>query len=346
MRTTIEGKDFIETQDWDKQELNTLLDLAFKLKREYAAGELDKDYLYNQTLFTIFYDTSTRTRNAFEAGMTQLGGHAHFMKPENLQISHGETARETGKVLGRMGHAIGIRHDRIPGIGNKYIRAVADGANIPIVNLQCDIDHPTQTLADLMTLQEYFGKDLSDLKIAVSWAYSPSYAKPVSVPQGLITLMTRYGLDVSLAHPDGYELMDEPLESARSNAKRHNSTFEVVDSMEEAFRDADIVYPKSWGAIDLMRERAHSDDEQEIQAIEEKCLGMNQQHEDWICDREMMDHARPNARYMHCLPADRGDEVTDEIFDSEHSIVIDEAENRMHTAKSILLGTMAGRPHE
>jgi ornithine carbamoyltransferase len=344
MRTTLQGKDYIETQDWEKPELDTLLELAFKLKREYTAGELEKDYLYNETFFTIFFDNSTRTRNAFEAGMTQLGGHAHFMQPDTLQISHGETAKETGEVLGRMGQGIGIRHDLIPGVGNKYIRAVAEGSNVPIVNLQCDIDHPTQTLADLMTMKEYFGKDLSDLKIAVSWAYSPSYAKPVSVPQGLITLMTRYGLDVSLARPDGYELMDDPVEDAEANAEKHGTEFEITDNMEEAFQDADIVYPKSWGAIDLMREKAHSDDEEEIQKIEEKCLEMNSQHTEWICDREKMDLAKPNAKYMHCLPADRGDEVTDEVFDSEQSIVIDEAENRLHTAKAIMLGTMGGHP--
>ncbi len=343
MKTTIRGKDYIETQDWEKQELDTLLELSYKLKREYAAGEL-KDYLKNQTFYMMFFDKSTRTRNAFESGSTQLGAHAHHLLPEQLQISHGETAVETGEILARMGHGIGIRHDLIPYYGNQYIRKVAKGSSVPVVNMQCDVDHPTQTLADLMTIQEYFGKDTSDLKVAVSWAYSPSYAKPVSVPQGLITLLPRYNMDVTLAHPEGYELMDKPMEDAKANAEKHDVNFEVTHSMEEAFEDADIVYPKSWGAIDLMAEKQGLDDPEEIQAIEDKLLEMNRQHTDWICDREKMDLAHDRARYMHCLPADRGDEVTDEVFDSEQSIVLNEAENRLHTAKAIMLGTMGGRP--
>jgi len=342
MRTTISGKDYIETQDWEKQELDTLLELAFKLKREFAAGQLI-DYLKNETFFSIFFDNSTRTRNAFEAGMTQLGGHTHFMRPETLQISHGETAIETGEILSRMGHGIGIRHDLIPGVGNKYIRTVAEGADVPVVNLQCDVDHPTQTLADLMTMQEYFEKNLRGLKIAVSWAYSPSYAKPVSVPQGLITLLTRFGCHVSLAHPPGYELMDDPIEDARANAQRHGGKFEIVDTMEEAFEDAHVVYPKSWGAIDLMSEKAHADNAGRVDEIEQELLEQNARHKDWICDREKMDLARDHAVYMHCLPADRGDEVTDEVFDSRQSIVIDQSENRLHTAKAIMLGIMGRR---
>lgn len=343
MKTRVRRKDYIETQDWDKQELDTLLELAFKLKREYAAGEL-KDYLNNQTFHMLFFDKSTRTRNAFESGSTQLGAHANHLVPDQLQISHGETAKETGEILARMGHGIGIRHDLIPYYGNKYIRQVAEGASVPIINMQCDKDHPTQTLADLMTIQEYFGKDPSGLKVAVSWAYSPSYAKPVSVPQGLITLLTRYNMDVTLAHPEGYELMDDPLEDAHSNAEQSGANFEVTNSMETAFEDADIVYPKSWGAIDLMAEKQDLDDPDEIQKVEDKLLDMNRQHQDWICDQDKMDLARDNARYMHCLPADRGDEVTDEVFDSDQSIVLNEAENRLHTAKAIMLATMGGQP--
>jgi ornithine carbamoyltransferase len=191
-----------------------------------------------------------------------------------------------------------------------------------------------------MTMQEYFEKNLRGLKIAVSWAYSPSYAKPVSVPQGLITLMTRYGCDVSLAHPEGYELMDKPIADARENAERYGGKFEIVDSMEEAFDGAHVVYPKSWGAIDLMSEKAHADNAARINEIEQELLAMNANHKDWICDKEKMKLAQDHAVYMHCLPADRGAEVTDEVFDSEQSIVIDQAENRLHTAKAIMLGIM------
>ncbi|MFB6357147.1 MAG: ornithine carbamoyltransferase [bacterium] len=335
----LKGKDYIETQDLTKEELQYLIDLSSQLKQDYNREEY-KDYLYNRTFFMMFFDKSTRTRNAFECGTTQLGGHANHLLPENLQVSHGETAKETGKILDRMGHGIGIRHDLIPGAGNPYIRSVAEGADIPVVNMQCDVDHPTQTLADLMTIQEKFDKPVDELKIAVSWAFSPSYAKPLSVPQGLITLMTRFGMDVSLAHPPEYELMDRCLEDARSNAQENGGSFEQVGEMEAAFEDADIVYPKSWGNLEMMAAKQEAADEAEVEQIEKKCLAQNAEHRDWICDRDMMDLARDDARYMHCLPADRGDEVTDEVFDSDQSVVIDEAENRLHTAKGIMLATM------
>jgi N-acetylornithine carbamoyltransferase len=296
-------------------------------------------------VYLLFFDNSTRTRNAFEAGATQLGAHAHFLDSRSTQIAHGETARDTGRILGSMGHGIAIRHDLILDEGNRYMREVAEATDVPVINMQCDVDHPTQTLADLMTIREHFGaKHLAGKKIAVSWAYSPSYAKPLSVPQGLITLMTRVGMNVTLAHPPGYRLMDKTLEHARANAKQAGTAFEVVDNMDAAFADADIVYPKSWGAYDLMLQRRDAKTAEEMGRIEKECLAMNAGFKSWICDERRMRLTSPNSIYMHCLPADRGGEVTDAVIDGPQSLVFPEAENRLHTAKAIMACTMRERP--
>ncbi|MEZ6192228.1 MAG: hypothetical protein R3C45_13190 [Phycisphaerales bacterium] len=193
MTTSLKGKDYIETQDLSAAELDLLLETSDELKARFHRGE-PTIALANQTAFLLFFDKSTRTRNAFEAGMTQLGGHAHFLDADVTQISHGETPADTGKILAAMGHGICIRHDLVLNEGNKYMRAMAEAANVPIINMQCDVDHPTQTLADLMTIREHFGgKDnLKGLKIAVTLGVR-FYAKPLSVPQGLITLMTASG---------------------------------------------------------------------------------------------------------------------------------------------------------
>lgn len=326
MITTLRGKDYIATQDWTTEELETVLDTAQDLKRRFALEEPTR-LLPDKTLFMIFFDKSTRTRNAFEAGMTQLGGHAHDLNPDIMQISHGESPRDTGIILSRYGHGIAIRHDLEPGAGDSYIREVAKHADRPVINLQSDIDHPTQTIADLMTIKEKFPEGLRGLKIAVSWAYAPSYAKPMSVPQGLIWLMTRFGMHVTLAHPPEYSLMQPIVGDARRNAEASGGVFEIVNDMDEAFRDADIVYPKSWGVESLFGEP-------------ERALEISRKYTDWICNSDRMKLAHRQAIYMHCLPADRGYEVTDDVIDGPQSVVFDEAENRLHTAKAIMALTM------
>ena len=195
-----------------------------------------------------------------------------------------------------------------------------------------------------MTIREQFGDDSRGLKIAVSWAYAPSYAKPLSVPQGLITLMTRYGMHVTFAHPPGYTLIDHTVEAARQNASQSGGSFEIVDDMDSAFQDADIVYPKSWGVLDLMLARQTVRTRQELAENEQACLAMNDQYQSWICDERRMKLAQDSAVYMHCLPADRRSEVTDAVIDGPQSIVFPEAENRLHTAKAIMACTMRERP--
>lgn len=339
----LQGRDYIETQDWSRAELEHLLDFADRLKADFHGGR-PTIFLPNQTVYLLFFDKSTRTRNAFEAGATQLGAHAHYLDSSATQISHGETPRDTGIILGSMGHAIAIRHDLIPGAGNSYMREVAEATDVPVINLQCDIDHPTQTLADLMTLRERFGKDLRGRKIVVSWAFAPSYAKPLSVPQGLITLMPRFGLDVVLAHPPEYRLMDGVMEAARKNAREAGVKFEVTDDMDAAFEGADVVYPKSWGAYDLMMGRLALKTQAELAENERACLALNAKYRSWICDERRMRLAKSSAIYMHCLPADRGNEVTDAVIDGPQSVVFQEAENRLHTAKAIMASVMRERP--
>jgi ornithine carbamoyltransferase len=322
----LRGRDYIETKDWTTEEIELALQTAADLKVMFREGKPHR-YLPDKTIFLFFFDKSTRTRNSFEAGATQLGAHAHFIAAETSQVAHGESPRDMGIILSSYGHAIGIRHDLVPGEGNSYMREVAKNARVPVLNMQCDIDHPFQTLADLMTIREEFGKELRRRKIAVSWAYAPSYAKPMSVPQGLITLMPRFGLDIVLAHPPEYTLMKTEMDYAQETAKENGVTFAVVDTMEDAFKDADIVYPKSWGIESLFHKP-------------EEALEISKKYKHWICDEEKMKLTKKEAIYMHCLPADRGYEVTDAVIDGPHSRVFPEAENRLHTCKSVMALTM------
>ena len=269
----------------------------------------------------------------------------------STQVSHGETAVETGAMLGMNAHALGVRHDLIPGEGNTFMRDIATGIDdyldatddprrVPVVNLQCDVDHPTQTMADLLWLEDSLGS-LDGRRITVSWAYSPSYAKPMSVPQGLITLLTRFGADVTLAHPPGYRLSDECLTAADTNAAEGGS-FRVVDDMDEAFVDAHAVYPKSWGAHDLLHERVAANaaaDTAGLAAIEQRALEQNARHTDWICDeRRMALTADGAARYLHCLPADIGDEVSPGVMERARVDVAREANWKVYVVMALLAG--------
>ena len=326
-RTELAGRDFVSTADWSVDEIGVALDVARELKGAFENGKPHR-LLPDKTLFMIFLDLSTRTRNAFEAGMTQLGGHAHFIDANTSQIAHGESPRDMGIILSSYGHGIAIRHDKVPGKGNAYMREVAQHADKPVINLQCDEDHPTQQLADLMTIEETFGtRDLGGMKVCVSWAFAPSYAKPMSVPQGLALLLPRLGADVVIARPPEYRLMSHIMERARSLAGEGGGTLTETDDMDAGFEGAQVVYPKSWGAEHLFGNDAEA-------------LALNARYRDWICDGRRMSLARRDAIYMHCLPADRGHEVTDDVIDGPQSVVFAEAENRLHTGKALMALTM------
>jgi N-acetylornithine carbamoyltransferase len=274
----------------------------------------------------LFFFSSTRTRGSFESGMAQLGGHAAFIESRTTQISHGDTEKEMGEIFGRYFDGIAIRHVDW-GIGNRYLNLVAEASRVPVLNMQCEIYHPFQILADLMTIVEKKGRDLRAKKIVVSWAYASSYLKPVSVPQSLILQMPRFGLDVVLAHPPEFKLMPEIMDQAQEQARKYNAGFEVVDDMEEAFKDADIVYAKSWGPL------LTTQDAEEGKRIQD-------QYKNWITDERKMRLAKPDAIYMHPLPADRNIEVTDGVMDGPNSVVYDEAENRLHVQKAVMALTM------
>jgi ornithine carbamoyltransferase len=327
-RRTLAGRDYIETLDWTVAELEEVIAVAGELKAARKAGQSHR-LLAEKTLYMLFLDKSTRTRNAFETGMTQLGGHAIFLDADKTQVSHGEAPKDTAMTLSRYGEGIAIRHDLAPYEGNAWMREIAKWADIPLINLQCDVDHPTQTIADLMTLREHRGDNLSGLKVAMTWAYAPSYARPLSVPQGVATLFPRFGMDVVLAHPPGFELMPEVMEKAQAAAAEAGTTITFADTMEEAFEDADVVYPKSWGRLDAFTD-------------ESKALAESGAYADWICDERKIDLASDDVLYLHCLPADRGREVTDAVMDGPHSVIWDEAENRMHIGKALMALTMGG----
>ncbi|MCP3937496.1 MAG: knotted carbamoyltransferase YgeW [Actinomycetia bacterium] len=344
------GQSLLLTQDWSVEELDTIRDLA-RVLAEFDRQGLKAPLCEHELAWAVFFDQSTRTKSAWAGAASRLGMHPVIVDGSSTQVSHGETAIETGAMLGMNAHAMGIRHDLILGEGNTFIRdikkgiddyldATDDSRRVPIVNLQCDIDHPTQSMADLLWMEENFG-DLAGKKIAMTWAYSPSYAKPLSVPQGIITLMTRFGADVTLAHPPGYQLMDECVSAAESNAGGGGS-FRVVDDMDEAFQDADIVYPKSWGAYDLMLERVDANaagDKAEMANIEQKALERNAMHTDWICDERRMGlTSGGDALYMHCLPADIGAEVTPGVM-SKHTVnVAREANWKVYVVMALLAG--------
>ena len=325
MQTYLRGRDMITTQEWTKDEIDTVMELALDLKRSRAVGR-EHAYLRDKVLAMLFFFTSTRTRSSFEAGIAQLGGHGAFIDSTTTQISHGDTAREIGEIYGRYYDGIAIRQCDW-GFGNQYIREVAAASRAPVLNMQCDVYHPFQILADLMTIIEQKG-DPRGKTIAVSYAYASSYQKPLSVPQSLILLLTRYGMNVRLVHPPEFELMPDIVQQAADNAKKHRGSFEIVDDMDAGFKDADVVYPKSWGCWVTTEDEAES-------------VQIGKKYVDWITDERRMALAKPDAIYMHCLPADRNIEVADGVIDGPQSVVYDEAENRLHVQKAVMALTMS-----
>jgi ornithine carbamoyltransferase len=339
MNTIFQGKHFITEDDWTKQELDTVFEVAFDLKRKFASGEPHR-LLQDKTLFMIFFEQSTRTRNSMEAGMTQLGGHAHDLTEDKMQLSHGESAKDTAIILSRMGHGIASRNC-FYGIGNKYLNEMAKYSKAPIMSLQDDVYHPFQGIADLMTIFEYFGKNLKGLKVTISWAYAKSHAKPLSVPQTQILLFPRYGIDVTVAHPKEFPLSQDIIDKACQNAEEGGGSLKFTNDMNSAFERAQIVIPKNWGGFGYYKMDDYLSNEETCK--KEMSIRL-EQYKNWICDRKKINLADKDVKLMHALPADRNREVTDEIIDDERiSIVYDEAENRLHTAKAIMALTMGGR---
>ncbi len=320
LRTNTYGKDFLLTWEKSDAEIRALLLVAECLSDMHRARKPFRVFETGLAV-SIFRDKSTRTRFSFASAVNALGLGLAELDEEKSQIAHGETVRETANMISFLTEVIGIRDDMYLGEGNAYMREVGQAVQEgfekgvlhqrpTVVNLQCDVDHPTQVLADLLHLKRHFGslEALKGKKLAMTWAYSPSYGKPLSVPQGVIGLMTRFGMDVSLAYPEGYSLIPEVVELARKNSARSGGKFEVVSSMETAFKDADVVYPKSWAPYQVMQRRTpllHKGDKEGLKHLEKECLANNAKHKDWECDARKMELTRKGgALYLHCLPAD------------------------------------------
>jgi len=342
----LHGRSLLTTQEWSPGDLAALLDVARAFEALDRRG-VRADLFPAQLAYALFFDNSTRTKSAWAGASARLGMQPVIVDGSSTQVSHGETAVETGAMLGMNAHALGVRHDLILGEGNAfmrdvlagitdYLRAVGDPRVVPVVNLQCDVDHPTQTLADLLWLQESFPGGLAGKKVAMSWAYSPSYAKPLSVPQGIVTLLTRFGADVVLAHPEGYRLVDPCVEAAAANARETGGSFRITHDMDDAFAGAVAVYPKSWGPWDLMRERvAARGDRAALADIERRALARNAEHRDWICDERRMG-LTADALYLHCLPADIGAEVSPGVMERFRVAVAREAQEKVYVIMALL----------
>ena len=337
LNTDLYEKDFLLTWDKSQAELEATL-LTAEALRDLYRHNISARCFDSGLAVSNFRDQSTRTRFSFASAANLLGLEVQDLDESKSQIAHGETVRETANMISFLTEVIGIRDDMYLGAGHTYMLEVAEALDdgftngvLPqrpaIVNLQCDIDHPTQSMADLMWLKEYLGglDALAGKKIAMTWAYSPSYGKPLSVPQGIIGLLTRFGMHVHLAHPEKYDLIPDVIDVARNNANASGGSFTHSHSMDEAFADADIVYPKSWAPYHVMGQRTEllqSGDREGLRTLEQECLAENARFMDWECTEEKMKLTKQGkALYMHCLPADisgvsceRG-EVADSVFE-------------------------------
>ena len=334
------GRDFLNTQDFTQDELKQILDAADYLRKKFRARK-PTEYLPGRTLFMIFYNRSLRTRNSFEAGIYQLGGHAHFLSPQDLYTPtlpedmvpyQTEAISDVSRVLSRYGDAIAIRiyGDAAKwtiGRGHRVIEEFAKWGDIPVLNMEDDLYHPFQAMADIQAARAASPK-LQGKKFVVSYAYSGGL-KPLAVPQSEVLITTQFGMNVVLAHPKGFELEDSLIKAAKKNADRYGGSFEVSHDMKEAFEGADFVYPKAWSPKQFVPPYSKTVDKDGASTYQAK-------FKDWITTTELLDITN-KAYYMHCGPADRGQEVTDEVLDKyKRSLYFEEAENRLHAQKAVM----------
>lgn len=368
LKTDMFMKDFLLTWEKSLDEVKAVGIVAEILKLMHK--ENINTRLYDTGLaISIFRDKSTRTRFSFASAVNMLGLSLVDLDEEKSQIAHGETVRETANMISFLTEVIGIRDDMFLGEGNTYMREVSSAVEEgykegvlhqrpTLVNLQCDIDHPTQSMSDLLKLKNYFGgfEKLKGKKIAMTWAYSPSYGKPLSVPQGIIGLMTRFGMDVVLAYPEGYNLIEDVERLAENNAKKYGGSFKKVHSMEEAFKDADVVYPKSWAPFSVMQRRTellNKGDKEGLKELEKECLANNAKYKDWECNEKMMSLTKnKSALYMHCLPADisgvscKEGEVSKEVFEKYRIHTYEEASYKPFVIAAMILTSRFKDPYK
>lgn len=314
------GKDFLRTWDKSDDEIRATAVVAQLIRDLYYSGISPKVF-EGEIAVSIFRDNSTRTKYSYASATNILGLNVQDLDEKSSQIAHGETIMETANMLSFLTKVIGIRDDKFLGVGHNYQLEVAKSVDIgyaegvlaqrpSVINLQCDEDHPTQSMSDFLQLSRYFGgiQKLKGKKLAMSWAYSPSYGKPMSVPQGIIALLSRFGVNLTLAYPKGYELIPEIESYAAVQAKKSGGSFKITNNMEDAFKGADVVYPKSWAPYSVMKERTRllkKADETGLKELEKQTLANNAKFKKWTCTEEMMKLTRNGkALYMHCLPAD------------------------------------------
>lgn len=360
--------DFMWTWEKTQDEVKAHL-LVAKILRGMRENNISTKVFETGLGISLFRDNSTRTKFSYASACNLLGLEEQVLDESSSQIAHGETVRETANMVSFMADVIGIRDDMFIGEGNKYMREVSQSVlegyrdgNLEqrptLVNLQCDVDHPTQAMADLAHLEDTFGglENLKGKKIAMTWAYSPSYGKPLSVPQGIVGLMTRFGAEVHLAHPEGYEIMPMVEDVARKNAEQTGGKFVKSNSMAEAFKDADIVYPKSWAPFAAMEKRTklyQQNDRDGINALEKELLAQNAQHKDWECTEELMATTKEGkALYMHCLPADitgescKEGEVVKSVFDRYRVPMYKEASHKPYIIAAMMFLSKMKQPTE
>ena len=351
--------DFFLTWEKSDDELKAVWDVADAL-RNLRERNISTKVFDSGLGISLFRDNSTRTRFSFASACNLLGLEVQDLDEGKSQVAHGETVRETANMISFMADIIGIRDDMYIGKGNAYMHEVANAVEAgnkdgvleqrpTLVNLQCDIDHPTQCMADALHVIHEMGgiENLKGKKLAMTWAYSPSYGKPLSVPQGVIGLFTRLGMEVVLAHPEGYDVMGDVVDVAKKNAKESGGSFKVTNDMKEAFKDADIVYPKSWAPFAAMEKRTNlygEGDTEGIKALEKELLAQNAQHKDWACTEEMMKLTKGGkALYMHCLPADitgvscKEGEVDASVFDRYRDPLYKEASFKPYVIAAMIL---------
>ena len=318
---------------------------------------------------SLFRDNSTRTRFSFASACNLLGLEVQDLDEGKSQVAHGETVRETANMISFMADVIGIRDDMYIGKGNAYMKEVAQAVEQgfkdgileqrpTLVNLQCDIDHPTQIMADSLHIIHEMGglEKLKGKKVAMTWAYSPSYGKPLSVPQGAVGLFTRLGMEVSLAYPKGYEIMPEVEAIAKKQASESGVKFTITNDMKEAFENADIVYPKSWAPFAAMEKRTNlygNGDFDGIKTLEKELLSQNANHKDWCCTEDMMKLTKNGkALYLHCLPADINDvsckegEVAASVFDRYRDPLYKEASFKPYIIAAMIFLSKFKKPQD
>jgi ornithine carbamoyltransferase len=334
-KVDLAGKDLITTQDWTLDEIKATLRVAQQLKAKYRRRRTPA-LLRDKTFFMLFYSPSTRTRAAFEAGMTYLGGHAQYIDVSTTRLGSGEAPKDVAKMYEKYGHGLGVRIldsaiDYVYGSGISVVREYAEYAEIPVINMACCTYHPTQGLADLMTVQESLGKTQGK-KYVIMWGYAKGFRGRCSIQEEAL-IMTRFGMDVVLAHPLGFEIDPKIVDAANLNAAQAGGTFEVSNDLNSAIEGAQAVFPRNWASHELLQVGASRFGKEREAELHEK-------YRNWTLDEDMLDRMDKKVIVTHVLPVLRGEEATNEVIDGPHSIIYPQAENGMYTKMAVLAVTM------